>query len=754
MKLFLYNFLSLLTVKILKMRRLLFLFISVFLSVGAFAQSHYQQLNLDDVVNYAFWPNSVRGINSMNDGEHYSTFDFDRNARSASIKKYSYKTGEEIETIVNLTDLGIGWVSYDYSFSNDESKLLLYTDRAGIYRHSFTANFYVYDLKSKATLKVSENGKQQIASLSADNNKIAFVRDNNLFIRDLSTLDEKQITFDGKKNEIINGAPDWVYEEEFGFNKAYEWSPDGKYIAYVKFNESKVKQFSIIEYAGEAPHNPEYELYPGLNVFKYPKAGEDNSVVSVHVYNVETGKTIKVDIGTDTDIYIPRIKWNNDGSFLAIERLNRLQNKIELLYANPDDGETNTILTEKNKYYIGDELYDNIVFLEDNEHILLLSERDGYRHLYLYTNQGELVNQITTGNWDVIDYIAFDVNKNVIYYKSAEISPLNRDIYSISLNVKKKKRISTADGTNRIEFSNGFKYYINSFSDVNTPTYVTLHNNKGKIIRVLEDNANLKEEIELYGGINRTFFTFTTSEGVELNAYRIVPPDFDETKIYPAIVTQYSGPNSQSVLNSWSFGWENYLAQQGFVIFCVDPRGTGARGEEFRKITYQELGKYETIDLIETGKYIGSLSYINSEKLGIWGWSYGGFMVLNVMTKGEGVFNTGISVAPVTNWRYYDNIYTERYMRKPQDNASGYDENSPLNYAAGLEGNLLLAFGTADDNVHPQNSFEMIAKLIEANKQFTTLPYPNRNHGIYGGNTSIHLYQMKTNFLIKHLIEE
>ena len=736
------------------MRRLLLLTIGVFLSFGVFAQNDFKKLDLNDVVNYAYWPKSVRGINSMNDGEHYTTFSYDRATRNESIKKFSYKTGEEVETLVNLTKLSIGWVSYDYSFNNDESKILIYTDREGIYRHSFTANFYVYDLVNKKLTKVSENGKQQIASFSADGKKVAFVRDNNLFIKDLSTLDEKQITTDGQKNNIRNGTPDWVYEEEFGYNKAYHWSPDGKYLAYVKFDESKVKQFSLIEYAGEAPHNKEYELYPGLYTFKYPKAGEDNSVVSVHIYNVETGKTIKADIGSDTDIYIPRIKWNNSGTSLAIERLNRAQNKLELLYSNPNDGSSKVIITEKNKYYIGDEIYDNIVFLDDNEHILVMSERDGYRHLYLYTINGEFVNQITTGEWDVIDYLGFDNKNGVVYYSSVEVSPLNRDIYSIKLNGKKKTRISTLDGTNSIEFSTGFKYYINTFSNVNTPNYVTLHNSKGKLIRVLEENEDLKEQVKLFGGVNRTFFKFKTSEGVELNAFRIVPPDFDETKIYPAIVVQYSGPNSQTVQNSWDYGWNNYLAQQGFIVIGVDTRGTGCRGEEFRKITYKVLGKYETIDLIETAKYIGSLSYIDADRLGIWGWSYGGYMVLNAMTKGDGIYNTGISVAPVTNWRYYDNIYTERFMGKPQDNAAGYDENSPLNYAAGLEGNLLLAFGTADDNVHPQNSFEMIAKLVEAKKQFTTFPYPNRNHGIYGGNTSIHLYTMKINFLKAHLMPE
>ncbi|MBN2891251.1 MAG: S9 family peptidase [Bacteroidales bacterium] len=736
------------------MKKLLLLTIGLIFSFGVFAQGDYQKLNLEDVVNYAFWPNSVWGVNSMNDGEHYTTYDVNRATRSASIKKFSYKTGEEVETLVNLTKLGIGWVSWNYTFSDDETKILIYTDDEDIYRHSFVANFYVYDLTSKKLTAISENGKQQIASFSPDGQKVAFMRDNNLYIKDLVSLEEKQITFDGEKNKIINGAPDWVYEEEFGYNQAYQWSPNGKYIGFVRFDETNVREFSILKYAGEKPHNSEYELYPGVYTYKYPKAGEDNSRVTVHVYNLEKESTVKVDVCKKPDFYVPRIFWNADGSRLIVERLNREQNELSIIVANPEDGQVKPLFSENNKYYIGDEIYDNIIFLEDGEHIIVMSERDGYRHLYLYNVNGELVNQITKGEWDVIEYLGYDADKKIVYYQSAESSPLNRDIYSIKIDGKKKTKINTVDGTNDVEFSNGFKYYILTFSDINTPSYITLHNSKGNVIRVLEDNATLKQDVEAFGGVNKTLFKFTTSEGIELNAYKIVPPDFDETKIYPAIVTQYSGPNSQRVLNTWSYSWENYLAQQGFVIIGVDPRGTGGRGEEFRKVTFKQLGKYETIDLIETAKYIGSLPYINKDKLGLWGWSYGGFMVLNVMTKGKGIYNTGVSVAPVTNWRYYDNIYTERYMGKPQDNASGYDDNSPLNYAADLEGNLLLAFGTADDNVHPQNSFEMIAKLVEAEKQFTTLPYPNRNHGIYGGNTSIHLYTMKTNFLIKHLIEE
>ncbi len=736
------------------MRKISILFAILFISSGLFAQKNFLELDLKAVVNYQFWPNSVWGINSMNDGEHYTAFEFDRNTRTSYIVKYEYKTGKAVDTLVNLMKLDIGWVSWNYSFNSDESKLLLFTESESIYRHSFVANFYVYDLQSKKLTKVSENGKQQVASFSPNGEKVAFVRNNNIFIKDLSTMSETQITTDGKKNAIINGIPDWVYEEEFGFNKAYHWSPDGNYLAYVKFDESKVKEFTILDYAGMAPYKEENKLYPGLYTYKYPKAGEDNSVVSVHLYNVSEKSTKNVELveNNNLDFYVPRIFWHNNT--LIVEKLNRAQNELKIITVNPETATTNLLFTEKNKYYVGDEVYDNIVFLEDNEHIIVLSEQDGYRHLYLYNVSGTLESQITKGNWDVIEYLGYNAKKNTIYYSSTESSPINRDIYSIKLNGKKKRKLNVNDGTNSVEFSNGFKYYILSYSDANTPGYITLNNAKGQVLRVLEDNETLKETVAKYGGVNKEFFKFKTSENVELNAYKIVPPDFDNTKKYPVIITQYSGPNSQRVLNSWSFGWENYLAQNGIIIIGVDTRGTGGRGEEFRKITYKKLGKYETLDLIETAKYAGGLAYVDKERIGIWGWSYGGFMVLNAMTKGNGVFKAGVSVAPVTNWRYYDNIYTERYMGKPQDNPDGYDKNSPLNFAENLQGELLLAFGTADDNVHPQNSYEFIAKSVEAGKQFLTFPYPNRNHSIRGGNTSIHLYQMKTNFFFKHLLNK
>ena len=441
---------------------------------------------------------------------------------------------------------------------------------------------------------------------------------------------------------------------------------------------------------------------------------------------------------------------------MSIFHLNRLQNKLKILFANPETGSTEVVITEESQYYIEDFIYDKIFFLEDGEHIVMPSERDGYRHLYLYNIKGELVQQLTKGEWDITNFYGYDETKKLFYYQSAEESPLVRDVYSVNMKGKKTK-LSSKKGTNDFHFSNNYEYYINYFSNITTPPFFALYDIEGKEIKVLEDNSSFMKRVESFGGQHKEFFTFETSEGVELNAYRIVSPDFDETKKHAAIVMQYSGPNSQEVRNRWiynSFGWVNLLAQKGFVIIFVDPRGTGARGVEFRKMTYKELGKYETVDLIETAKYLGTLPYIDKERIGIWGWSYGGYMASLCMTKGADYYNTGIAVAPVTNWRYYDNIYTERFMRKPQNNANGYDDNSPINHADKLKGNLMLIHGTTDDNVHLQNTMEFAEALVQAGKQFDMMIYNNRNHSIYGGNTRYHLYTLKTNYFIEHLKPE
>jgi len=729
------------------LKKITLIFFSVIISSSIFAQNNYKEITVADLwQNWTFWAGSVYGIRSMNDGVHYTTQN-----RKGDIIKYSYETGIAVDTIYKASKFKIQ--VDDYEFNTDETKILIQTNYKRIYRRSFTADYYIYDITNKEISKVSESGKQQIASFSPDSKKIAFIRENNIFIKNIETKTETQITFDGEHNKIINGIPDWVYEEEFEFNKAYEWSPDGKKIAYIKFNETNVSLFNMTVFAGKKPEIKANKLYPENRSFKYPKAGDNNSIVSVHVYDIETNKTNTINIGKETDIYIPRLRWTKDVNKLAVFKLNRLQNKFELLYANPNTGETKVAYTETNKYYFDEAEFDNLTFTDDGKYFVMTSERDGYRHLYLHDISGKEIRQLTKGNWDVTEFLGFDTKKKMFYYQSAEASPLNKAIYKVNFKAKKKTKISEKKGTNNAEFSKNFKYYINFFSNVETPTYVTLHNSKGKLIRVLKDNSRVKKIVDEFGGVNKKFFKFTTSENIELNAYMVTPPHFDKTKKYPVIIYQYSGPGSQEVLDTWKFGWNNLLAQKGAIMVVVDPRGTGARGEEFKKQTYLQLGKYETLDLIETAKYLKKQTYVNSEKIGIWGWSFGGFMTSLCMTKGADDFTTGIAVAPVTNWRYYDNIYTERFMRTPLENPNGYDNNSPINFADKLKGDLLIIHGSADDNVHWQNTAEFSEALVQANKQFNQFIYTNRNHSIYGGNTRFHLYTMMLNFWEKHLLK-
>ncbi len=714
------------------------IFLIPILILNIHAQVSNPKITLEDIwKKYTFNSESIYGLRSMNNGLFYTTLD-----NEIEINKYSYKTGKKISTILHLNELDTSKIKRlrDYEFSDDESKILIYINRERIYRHSFTANYFVWDIKFKKLYEVSDRGKQQLATLSPDGSKVTFVRNNNLYIKDLQSGKEKAITTDGKFNEIINGAPDWVYEEEFSFSRAFAWSPDGKKIAYYKFNETGVKQFGMTMF---------YELYPENRQWKYPKAGEDNSIVSIHIYDLESELTTLMDTGEETNQYIPRISWTNNSELLSIQRLNRLQNKLDLILTNSSTGESKVIFTDSNKYYV--DITDYVTFLENNKYFIYVGEMDGYNHIYLYDINGILVRQITKGKWDVTDFMGYDEKNKIFYYASVEESPLRRYVYSIDFNGNNKTKLSCSTGTNRAEFSKGFKYYINYFSNSTTPDYVSLHNSKGKLIRVLEDNKALKDTLMHYNYSTKEFFTFETSEGVKLTGYMIKPYHFEETFKYPVFMTQYSGPNSQSASDSWNFNWEQYLAQEGYIVVCVDGRGTGARGEEFRKMTYLQLGKYETIDQIEVAKYLGSLKYVDKERIGIFGWSYGGFMTLLCMTIGADYFKTGISVAPPTSWRYYDNIYSERFMRTPQENSKGYEDSSPITYVDKLKGNLLIIHGGGDDNVHLQNSMMIIDALIQANKQFDMMIYPNKNHSIKGGNTRYHLYSKMVDYIKENL---
>jgi len=723
----------------------MFFLLANLLSSAVLAQTGKKELTLNDIFrSRKFYASGVYGMRPLNDGEHFCMLKKD------SLNIYSYKTGEYAGSIVTANKLipegdttPIGM--YRYQLSNDEKKILFATKTESIYRRSSISDYYVYDSNSGKFTKLSNNGKQRLATFSPDGRKVAFVRDNNLFIKDLESDTEKQITSDGLKNNIINGATDWVYEEEFSFSKAFFWSPDGNKIAFYRFDESNVKEFQFTEWG---------DLYPKEYKYKYPKAGEANSVIKILVYDVNDENTKEMDIGEDTDIYIPRIKWTNDPSLLAIQWMNRLQNHLKILLTEVNTGTNSVIYDETNKYYI--DITDNLTFFKDNKRFIFTNEQDGFNHIYLYSMNGELINQVTKGQWDVTGFKGVDEKKGLVYFTSAETSPLNRELYVIKLNGKSKKKLSERDGSNRAVFSNSYKYYVNSFSSATTPPYITVNEANGKVIRVLKDNSDLLDTLAEYDFSFKEFFKFTTSEGIELNGWMIKPPDFDPEKKYPVLMNVYGGPGSQTVLNSWRANmWNQMLSQKGIILVSVDNRGTGARGEKFKKMTYLQLGKYETIDQIEAAKYLGSLSYVDSTRIGIWGWSYGGYMSSLCITKGADFFSMAIAVAPVTNWRYYDNIYTERFMRTPQENPDGYDDNSPINHVSELKGKYLIIHGTADDNVHLQNTMDMVTALVNANKQFDMQLYPNSNHGIYTGpNTTMHLYTRLTDFITENLLKK
>ena len=727
------------------------------IQIMGFSQAEKKSITLDDIFkNRKFSSKRVPGLQSMNDGEHYCQLAKD------SLNIYDYKTGQYSGTIVTSKKLipagdTVPIAMSSFEFSDDETKILFATDEEAIYRRSSKANYYIFDVRTGKLSPLSVNGKQRLATFSPDGTKVAFVRDNNIFIKDMSLeminlggpLDrreivvENQITTDGKINEIINGATDWVYEEEFEFSQAFAWSPDGKKIAFYRFDESKVKEYQLTYYG---------DLYPEQYKYKYPKAGEDNSIIGIYLYDLSSKKITSVDIGTETDIYIPRIKWTEDANTLALYRMNRHQNKLELLLTDATTGNSKVVYTEENKYYI--EINDHWHFMKNNREFLLSSEQDGYRHLYLYDMTGKLIRQLTKGNWEVLDVLGVDEKTGLVYYSSTETSPMDKDICAVSLDGKKKIKLNTRAGGNAFEFNKTFTYYVGKWSDINTPPYSAVYRSNGKELRVLQDNAKLKETMDLYQFSKAEFFTFKTTDGVELNGWMMKPPDFDPGKKYPVLFTIYGGPGSQTVINSWGTvsAWNQLWAQHEIIVVSVDNRGTGGRGEEFKKCTYLQLGKFETLDQIEAAKYLGSLSYIDKSRIGMWGWSFGGYLTLSCLTKGADYFSFGVAVASVTNWKYYDNIYTERFMRTPKENKEGYEDNSPVNHAGKLNGKLLLICGMADDNVHPQNSYDMVSALVGADKQFESQFYPNSNHGIYTGkNTSFHLYKRMTDYIFNNL---
>lgn len=726
------------------MKKLLLLLL---LSGSVFAQSR-QNITLEDIFKRnTFTQRSVYGLNSMKDGKSFASIQRDPQTGKIFVAKNNFKDGSLDKALYFQDDLIYKSDTLELSttFSSDERKALIAQDEEPIYRRSTKANYYVYELDSRKVIEVSSNGKQSFASFSPDGRKIAFVRTNNLFVKNLDgDLKETQITSDGSFNRIINGQSDWVYEEEFAFAKAFFWSPDGQNIAFYKFDETLVPEYSMTVFD---------KLYPTEYKYKYPKAGEKNSAVSIHVYNLPKQTTVKVDVGPETDQYIPRIRWTNNSSLLCVLRMNRHQNKLDYLLADAISGKSKVILTETDKYYIDIEK-EQLTFLKNGKQFINVSERDGFSHIYLYDMNGKVLKQITKGNWEVTELYGIDEKTQTVFFQSAEYSPAQRDIFSIKLNGTAKKRLNKKAGTNQATFSADFSYFVLNHSTANQPAYITLNDRSGNTVRVLEDNAALSARLSNYKIGPTEFFDFKTSEGTSLNGWMIKPTDFDAQKKYPVLMFVYGGPGSQSVADAWGGTrnkWYNMLAQQGYIVVCVDNRGTGFRGSEFKKMTYKNLGKHETEDQIEAAKWLAKQSYVDPERIGIWGWSYGGYMSSLCITKGADVFKMAIAVAPVTNWRFYDTIYTERYLQTPQENPEGYDDNSPVNFAHLLKGKFLLIHGTGDDNVHFQNSVVLSEALIQANKPFEQAYYPDKNHGIYGGETSMHLYSKMTDFIINNL---
>ncbi|WP_350286248.1 S9 family peptidase [uncultured Croceitalea sp.] len=714
------------------MKKWTFLFAFVFVTTTVLGQA--KKVELEEIWNGTFRTQRMDVLRSMKSGKQYTVLNTNRNLGSSSIDKYDYKTLEKIETIVSSGGDIPRFTSYE--FSDDESRVILATEVEPIFRRSRLGVYYVYDINGKGITKIAEQ-KIQEPELSPDGTKVAYAFENNLYTLDLATKKVTQLTNDGNYGTIINGITDWVYEEEFGFVQAFEWNSNGTKIAFIRFDETDVPQFSMDVYGKN--------LYPFQHEFKYPKAGEANAKVSLHLYDVSTQQTASVDLGES--YYIPRIKWMNDPNYLSVQTMNRHQDHLKLHEVNAKDNTVSLLVEEKDDAYV--DIHDNLTFLSDDSFIWT-SEKDGYNHLYLHGQDGKLMNQITKGPWEVTKYYGYDQNKDRIYYQSVENGSINRDIYSVSSGGKNKKRLSSKTGNNAAAFSADYSYFINTFSSATTPPEYTLHNaSNGKLVKSIQNNEALLTKLKAYEIVPKEFSTIAVN-GNDLNMWMLKPANFDASKKYPLLLFQYSGPGSQQVANRWMGGndyWHQLLTSEGYIVACVDGRGTGLKGRDFKKITQKELGKFEVEDQIEAARKLSELAYIDEDRTGIWGWSYGGFMSTNCLLKGNDVFETAIAVAPVTSWRFYDTIYTERYMQTPQENASGYDDNSPFNYPELLKGNYLLVHGSGDDNVHVQNSMRMIEALIQANKKFEWAIYPDRNHGIYGGNTRLHLYNKMTNFI-------
>lgn len=732
------------------MKRLLFIFTALFMLTAHVSAGG--KITIPDITSGKFAAKTVNGINPIEGTDTYARISDD----GKRVDCYSFKTGKLLRNLFDVSNtMGKKIDSFDgYIISPDGTRMLIQTKTKSIYRRSFTAVYYLYNIASRKLEPLSDGGPQQVPVWSKDGLQVAFVREGNIYlVKLLYDNAEVQVTKDGKFNEVINGLPDWVNEEEFGFNRALTFNADGTMICWLRYDEKDVKTYSLQMYKGMKPEKQENAVYPGFYSYKYPKAGEDNSKVTAWSYDIKSHRISKLQVPLDADGYMPRIKATDDANKVVVYTMNRHQDELCLYSVNPRSTVAQLIVKEHVEKYVKEEAMEAVTFIGNN--VLLPSDRSGFMKLYIYSMNGQLHRTIG-GDYDITAVYGYDAKTGDVYYQAAALGPSDRQVYVAHKNGK-TVRLSDKKGWNTALFSGDYQYFVNTWSDYNTPYVVTTRDNNGRVISTLQDNADLKAKVAESGFAKREPFSFTTSEGVQLNGWILKPLNFDASKRYPVIMHQYSGPGSQQVTDSWSAGsmgqggaFDSYLAQQGFIVVSVDGRGTGGRGADFEKCTYLKIGDLESKDQVEAALYLGSLPFVDKDRIGIWGWSYGGFNTLMSMSEGRGVFRAGVAIAPPTSWRFYDSIYTERYMRTPKENPDGYDVN-PIVRAQKLHGALLLCHGTADDNVHPQNSYEYAEALVQADKDFRELYYTNRNHSIYGGNTRNHLLRQVANFFVTEL---